>query len=183
MTTYAGQGAILPPHQINFRDLISSVPVQNGSYTFYREGAVTNSFAQQTELNLKASQDYTWVENRVSCVYISAITQFSKQLSYNLNFIQNTIATQLLRDFYSKENDFFNVTVAGNATGNGTVTNPSATVDAEELIGIIANQIKSGMPLLMRLLTRTNGGGWPQRSQMIILSRQCLALAQMVCFG
>jgi len=144
MTTYAGQGAILPPHQINFRDLISSVPVQNGSYTFYREGTVTNSFAQQTELNLKPSQDYTWVENRVSCVYISAITQFSKQLSYNLNFIQNTIATQLFRDFYRKENDYFNVTVAGNATGNGTVANPSATVDAEELIGIIANQIKSG---------------------------------------
>jgi hypothetical protein len=95
MTTYAGQGAILP-NQTDpiFRDLVPTVQVNNGSYTYYREGTVTNSFAKAVELQSKAVQDYTRSENRVSCAYIAAVTTFTKQLSYNLNFIQNTIARQ-----------------------------------------------------------------------------------------
>jgi hypothetical protein len=47
----------------------------------------------------------------------------------------------LLRDFYKKENDYFNVTMAGNATGNQNVG--LVTTDAEEILQCILNQRKA----------------------------------------
>jgi hypothetical protein len=144
MTTYANDGAILPSHAVNFRDLIPTVTVNNGSYTFYREGAVTNSVAAHVENNAKASQDYTWSEIRTDCFYLAAKTVFSKKFAHNVNFLQNTIARQLMRDYMRAENSYMYTTVAVAALGTSTVSNPTPTEDVEELVGVIANQIQSG---------------------------------------
>src|SRR6185369_10452 len=65
---------------------------------------------------------------------------FTKQLLYNLGFLENRLPTMLLRDFYKKENDYLFTTIAGNSTGTYT---GSGTVDAEELINTIASQRKA----------------------------------------
>jgi HK97 family phage major capsid protein len=132
MATYAG-AAITPGQTFSFRDLIPTRPSPNGTVITYREGSVSNSFAIQTEGSAKAAQDYTWSEVKATSQYIAAKTKFSKQLMYNLDFIEGTLAQELMRDFLKKENDYFFITTAQAATGVNTAPgNP--TVDIEQLV-------------------------------------------------
>lgn len=138
-STY-GPAAIAPAQALNFRDLVPTVSSPTGVIINYIEGAVTNSFAQQTEGASKASQDYSWTEQKATSKYLAAKTKFSKQLMYNLPFLQDTLTLELTRDFYKKENDLFFTQAAGNATGVYTGT---GTTDIDEIINTIASQRKN----------------------------------------
>jgi hypothetical protein len=138
--TYEGP-AIAPRQAINFRDLIPTVQSPTGTLIFYQEGTVTNGFSNQAEGQVKGTMNYTWEEKKATSKYISAKTKFSKQLMYNLPFLQDTLTLELTRDFYAFENDYFFITAAGNATGINTATNPTPTADVEEIIAMIANQM------------------------------------------
>lgn len=140
--SYSSSPAIAPNHLINFRDLIPTVHSPTGSMVTYREGTVTNSVANQTEGSAKPSQDYTWSEQKATSQYLSAVTKFSKQLMYNLPFIQSTLTAELLRDFYKKENSSFFIQAAQAATGDN-VASGSPTADIEELVHMISNQLKA----------------------------------------
>jgi hypothetical protein len=67
------------------------------------------------------------------------IVNVSKQYLYNLTWVENVLGQLLLRDFYKKENDYFFVTVAGNATGSVAFGSPTPANDAEELLRVISN--------------------------------------------
>ena len=136
--SYSSQPAISPRHLTNFRDLIPTVQSRTGSFITYREGTVTNGFALQTENTPKGVQNYTWSEQIATAQYQAATTKVTKQLMYNLPFLQSTLTQQLLRDFYKKENDYFYVLAAAAALGSNYT---AATVDAEQVIDMIANQI------------------------------------------
>lgn len=135
---YNQNQGIVPSQNINFRDLINTTVSPTGSYVTYRETATSGSISAQTEGNAKTQIDYSFTEVKSVSKYISGWSKFSKQLMYALPFLQNTLPRMLLRDFYKKENDYFFTTVAGNATGNAVAT--GVTVDAEELVHMIANQ-------------------------------------------
>jgi hypothetical protein len=143
MQTYSGV-AVLPSPQINFRDLFRKVSSSNGNLITYREGPVTNSFAVQTEGAAKGSQDYTFTEIKATSTYMAARIKFSKQLMYNLDFIQNVLAQSLIRDFLRKQNDAFFILLAQAATGSTALGLPATTTDSEEIIRLIANQIQAG---------------------------------------
>lgn len=138
--SYGQRQGLVPSQNINFRDLIDTTPSPTGSYVTYRETATSGSISAQTEGNAKTQIDYSFTEVKAVSKYISGWAKFSKQLMYALPFLQNTLPRMLLRDFYKKENDYFFTTVAGNATGNNAAANPTPTVDAEEILRMIANQ-------------------------------------------
>src|SRR6185369_2225261 len=128
-TTFNQRQGLVPGQQINFRDLLSTATSENGSYITYRETNTVQSTGKQTEGSAKANLQYTFSAVTATLAYLAGFATFTKQLLYNLGFLENRLPTMLLRDFYKKENDYLFTTIAGNSTGTYT---GSGTVDAEE---------------------------------------------------
>jgi len=138
VANYNQRQGLVPAQKINMRDLIPTAVSPTGLYVTYRETGSEGSIGIQTEGNAKSQIDYDLTEVKVVSDYIAGFARFSKQMMFQLPFLQNTLQRMLLRDFYKKENATFFSTVANAATGSTTT---SATVDAEQLVDWIANQL------------------------------------------
>lgn len=138
VASYNQRQGLVPAQKINMRDLIPTAVSPTGLYVTYRETGTEGSIGIQSEGNLKSQIDYDLTEVKVVSDYIAGFARFSKQMMFQLPFLQNTLQRMLLRDFYKKENATFFSTVANAATGSTTT---SATVDAEQLVDWISNQL------------------------------------------
>jgi len=137
---YNSRQGLLPNQNPNLRDLIPTTISPTGSFVTYRETATSGSISLQTEGSTKTQIDYSFTEVKTVSKYIAGWTKFSKQLMYALPFLQNTLPRILLRDFYKKENDYFYITMAQAAAGVNTINGSAITIDAEEILMMIANQ-------------------------------------------
>ncbi len=140
VASYNSRQGLVPGQKINFRDLIPSVSSPTGLYVTYRETGSEGSISDQTEGSGKTQIDYDLTEVKVVSDYTAGYARFSKQMMYQLPFIQNTLQRMLIRDFYKAENSKFFTAVSGAATGSTTT---SATVDVEQLVDWIANQLNA----------------------------------------
>ena len=140
VASYNQRQGLVPSQKVNFRDLILVTQSPTGLYVTYRETGTEGSISAQTEGSGKTQIDYDLTEVKVVSDYISGYARFSKQMMYQLPFLQGTLQRMLLRDFYKAENAAFFTAVSGGATGSTTM---SATVDAEQLIQLIANQMNA----------------------------------------
>jgi ribosomal protein L9 len=148
--TYNQRQGLVPAQKVNFRDLIPTAVSPTGLYVTYRETGTEGSIGIQTEGNPKSQIDYDLTEVKVVSDYIAGFARFSKQMMFQLPFLQNTLQRMLLRDFYKKENaTFFNVASLA-ATGSTTT---SATVDAEQLVDWIANQLDANFDASFALVS------------------------------
>lgn len=138
VATYNQRQGLVPSQKVNFRDLIPTAVSPTALYVTYRETGTEGSIGIQTEGNPKSQIDYDLTEVKVVSDYIAGFVRFSKQMMFQLPFLQNTLQRMLLRDFYKKENATFFSVVSQAATGSTTT---SATVDAEQLVDWIANQL------------------------------------------
>jgi HK97 family phage major capsid protein len=138
--TYNTRQGLVPSQKINFRDLIPTTQSPTGLYVTYRETGTEGAITVQTEGNAKGQIDYDLTEVKVVSDYIAGFARFSKQMMFQLPFLQSSLQRMLLRDFYKKENAQFFSVVSGAATGSTTT---SATVDAEQLVDYIANQLNA----------------------------------------
>jgi hypothetical protein len=138
VASYNQRQGLVPAQKINMRDLIPTAVSPTGLYVTYRETGTEGSIGIQSEGNLKSQIDYDLTEVKVVSDYIAGFARFSKQMMFQLPFLQNTLQRMLLRDFYKKENATFFNTVSLAATGSTTT---SSTVDAEQLVDWIANQL------------------------------------------
>lgn len=138
--TYNDRQGIVPAQKINMRDILSTARADNGSYVTYRETNTVQATAKQTEGNQKNVMQYTFQAVTATLAYLAGITTFTKQLVYNLSFMQTRLPAWLLRDFYKKENDYLFTQIASNSIGTYV---GSGTVDAEELLNTILSQMKA----------------------------------------
>jgi len=138
---YNSRQGLAPAQRSNFRDLIPTTPSPTGSFVTFRETNTVQSPGVQTENNTKTDMNYAFTEVKSVSKYIAGKVDFSKQLMFALPFLNNTLPRMLLRDFFKKENDYFYVTAAQAATGVNTISGSAVTVDAEELLHMIANQL------------------------------------------
>jgi len=138
--TYNTRQGLVPSQKINFRDLVPTTQSPTGLYVTYRETGTEGAITVQTEGNAKGQIDYDLTEVKVVSDYIAGFARFSKQMMFQLPFLQSSLQRMLLRDFYKKENQQFFSAVSGAATGSTTT---SATVDAEQLVDWIANQLNA----------------------------------------
>jgi HK97 family phage major capsid protein len=138
--TYNTRQGLVPSQKINFRDLIPTTQSPTGLYVTYRETGSEGAITVQTEGNGKGQIDYDLTEVKVVSDYIAGFARFSKQMMFQLPFLQSSLQRMLLRDFYKKENAQFFSVVSQAATGSTTT---SATVDAEQLVDWIANQLNA----------------------------------------
>lgn len=137
--SYNNRQGLAPSQKSNFRDLIPTTPSPTGSYVTYRETNSVQVPGVQTEGSAKTDLNYAFTEVKSVSKYIAGKTTFSKQLMFALPFLTNTLPRTLIRDFYKKENDYFYTTAAAAALGSDYIA--GATVDAEELLFLISNQI------------------------------------------
>lgn len=136
-----GRQGLAPAQRSNFRDLIPTTPSPTGSYVTYRETNTLQAPGIQTENQAKTDMNYAFTEQKTVSKYLAGKVDFSKHLMFALPFLNNTLPRMLLRDFFKKENDYFYVTAAQAATGVNTISGSAVTVDAEELLHMIANQL------------------------------------------
>lgn len=148
--TYNQRQGLVPAQKINMRDLIPTAVSPTGLYVTYRETGTEGSIGIQTEGNPKSQIDYDLTEVKVVSDYIAGFARFSKQMMFQLPFLQNTLQRMLLRDFYKKENATFFSIVSQAATGSTTT---SATVDAEQLVDWIANQLDANFDASFALVS------------------------------
>lgn len=140
VTSYGDRQGLVPGQSINLRDLIPTTPSPTGSYVTFRETNTVQLPGIQTEGQAKTDLNYAFTEIKVASNYIAGKVTFSKQLMFALPFMQNTLPRMLIRDFYKKENDYFFIKMAQAATGVNTISGSAVTVDAEEILQMIANQ-------------------------------------------
>jgi hypothetical protein len=150
VATYNQRQGLVPAQKINMRDLIPTAVSPTGLYVTYRETGTEGSIGIQTEGNPKSQIDYDLTEVKVVSDYIAGFARFSKQMMFQLPFLQNTLQRMLLRDFYKKENSTFFTAVSSAATGSTTT---SASVDAEQLVDWIANQLDANFEASFALVS------------------------------
>jgi hypothetical protein len=150
VATYNSRQGLVPAQKINMRDLIPTAVSPTGLYVTYRETGTEGSIGIQTEGSAKSQIDYDLTEVKVVSDYIAGFARFSKQMMFQLPFLQNTLQRMLLRDFYKKENATFFSAVSAAATGSTTT---SASVDAEQLVDWIANQLDANFEASFALVS------------------------------
>lgn len=139
--TFNERPGLVPAQKINFRDLLRTVSSgPNGLYVTYRETNAVQSVGKQTDGSAKANLQYTFQAITATLAYIAGFVTLTKQVMFNLPFLEQTLPTFLLRDFYKKENDYLFTTIAGNSTGTSLPAGTLAKADVEELIQVIASQ-------------------------------------------
>ncbi len=148
--TYNQRQGLVPSQKVNFRDLIPTAVSPTGLYVTYRETGSEGSIGIQTEGSAKSQIDYDLTEVKVVSDYIAGFARFSKQMMFQLPFLQNTLQRMLLRDFYKKENSTFFSAVSSAATGSTTT---AASVDAEQLVDWIANQLDANFDASFALVS------------------------------
>lgn len=139
--SYGGQ-VILPGQSINFRDILPTTHSPNRTYAQHREKTTgEGSIAAQTEGSAKAQVDIDFEKIETVNEYVAGFARFTKQLSKELSFFQNTLPRILLRKFYEAENAKFFTDITG-TSGIATSTG-SETDDVKRLIDAIAYQLNA----------------------------------------
>ena len=137
MNSYNPRQGIAPTQKTNIRDLIPTVLSKDGLFVTYRETNSLQSPGLQTEGSDKTNMQYAFTAGTTTLKYLAGYATFTKHLLFNLSFLQSTLPRMLQRDFFKKENNYFYTSMAA-GTGDNT---SSATVDVEEVVDMIANQL------------------------------------------
>lgn len=139
IVTYRPQPALIPNQKINFRDLVNTTFSDTLTYVHYLESPHTGSIDEQTEGSAKSTIEFPFTRVSTVSKYIAGTTRFSKQLAFELNFLQGILPRVMLREFYKEENNYFIDKVAANAIGNATT---GESDDVKEIIDWIGNQLQ-----------------------------------------
>jgi HK97 family phage major capsid protein len=117
---------VLPGHDLNVADLVPSIQIDGGTYTYIRETAGEGAVATQTEGSDKALVDFDFSHIDVTTDFIAGRTVYSKKMRNNLQYLQSFLPEALRKKYFIAENTAFNTVIASAAT---TSTNFIADVD------------------------------------------------------
>jgi len=136
---------MIPGQMVNVADLVGSVNIDGGTYTFPREGAGEGAIATQVEGSSKAQRDYDFAMVDVNTDFIAGFTRYSKKMANNLPFLTSFIPKALRRDYFIAENSIFNTVLAGAATASTEIITGQNKI--EMLINEIAKQENLNFPV------------------------------------
>jgi len=136
---------MIPGQMVNVSDLVGSVNIEGGTYTFPREGAGEGAIATQTEGSSKAQRDYDFTMVDVNTDFIAGFTRYSKKMANNLPFLTSFIPKALRRDYFIAENSIFNTALAAAATASTEIITGKNKI--EMLINEIAKQENLNFPV------------------------------------
>jgi HK97 family phage major capsid protein len=136
--TYNNDVVMIPGQLINVSDLVGSVNIEGGTYTYPREGAGEGSISAQTEGSSKSQRDYDFTMVDLATNFIAGFTRYSKKMANNLPFLTSFIPNALRRDYAIAENSIFNTVLAAAATASAQIITSKNKI--EMLLNEIATQ-------------------------------------------
>ena len=107
-----------PAQKVNVADLVGSVNISGGTYTYTREGAGEGSIGAQTEGADKNQRDYDFTAIDVTTDFIAGFARYSKKMRNNLSYITSAIPMLLRRDYFKAENASFQAVLSNDATAS-----------------------------------------------------------------
>ena len=127
-----------PGQKVNVSDLVGSVAISGGTYTFVRETASEGSIgAVSSEGATKNQIDYDLSMIDVNTDFIAGYSRYSKKMRNNLPFLESFLPSALRRDYAKAENAEYNSVLEAEATASTLVGADYAT-KAEQLVKEIA---------------------------------------------
>jgi HK97 family phage major capsid protein len=118
---YSNEVVMFPGQLLNVSDLVGSVNIDGGTYTYPREGAGEGSITTQTEGSSKSQRDYDFTMVDLATNFIAGFARYSKKMANNLPFLTSFIPTALRRDYAIAENTIFNAVIAAAATASAQI--------------------------------------------------------------
>ena len=109
---------MVPSQLLNVSDLVGSVNIEGGIYTYPRETGGEGSIAAQTEGSSKSQIDYDLTMVDLATNFIAGFCRYSKKMANNLPFLTSFIPKALRRDYAKAENTIFNAVLAAAATAS-----------------------------------------------------------------
>jgi HK97 family phage major capsid protein len=106
----------LPGQALNVADLVPTVNIDGGTYTYIRETAGEGTIGAPTEGSAKAKVDFDFSHIDLSTDFIAGITIYSKKMRNNLQYLQSFLPLGLRRQYFIAENTAFNTVLAAAAT-------------------------------------------------------------------
>lgn len=106
----------LPGQALNVADLIPSITIDGGTYTYVRETAQEGAFAYQTEGSDKGLTDFDFSHIDVTTDFLAGRTVYSKKMRNNLQYLQSFLPEALRKRYFIKENADFYTKIAAAAT-------------------------------------------------------------------
>ena len=117
-----------PSQIVNVSDIVGSVNIDGGTYTYTVEGAGEGSIGAQTEGATKNQRDYDFTTEDVTTDFIAGFARYSKKMRNNLSYITSAIPMLLRRDYFKAENSAFQTILAASATASTElITNSTKT--------------------------------------------------------
>jgi len=107
-----------PSQKVNVADLVGSVNIDGGTYTYTRETGAEGGIGSQTEGSSKSQIDYDFATVDVSTDFIAGFARYSKKMRNNLSYIASAIPSLLRRDYFKAENSSFNAVLEADATAS-----------------------------------------------------------------
>ena len=108
----------LPGQALNVADLIPSVSIDGGTYTYIRETAGEGAFAYQVEGSAKAALDFNFSHIDVTTDFLAGITAYSKKMRNNLQYLQSFLPDALRKKYFMAENADFYTKITAQATAS-----------------------------------------------------------------
>jgi HK97 family phage major capsid protein len=128
----------IPGQKVNVSDLVGSVNISGGTYTYTRELAGEGSIGAQTEGSSKLQRDYDFLNVDVATDFIAGFARYSKKMKNNLPYLESFIPMALRRDYFKAENAAFQAVLAADATASTEIITGSSK--AEMLVNEAAKQ-------------------------------------------
>ena len=110
-----------PSQKVNVSDLVGSVNIGGGTYTYTREVGQEGGIAAQTEGADKSQIDYDFETVDVPTDFIAGFARYSKKMRNNLSYIASAVPALLRRDYFKSENSIFNAILEADATASTEV--------------------------------------------------------------
>lgn len=113
---YSNEVVTLPGQLVNVSDLVGTVNIAGGTYTFPVETGGEGSIGVQSEGSPKNQKDYDITMEDVNTDFIAGFARYSKKMANNLPFLTSFIPRALRRDYAIAENTEFNTVLENKAT-------------------------------------------------------------------
>ena len=118
---YSFDVVMTPGQMVNVADLVGSITISGGTYTYPRETGSEGSISAQTEGSDKSQIDYDLSMLDVATNFIAGFCVYSRKMRNNLPFLESFLPQALRRDYWIAENSAFNTVLAAGATASTEV--------------------------------------------------------------
>ena len=139
---------MVPGRALHFGDLVETISIAGGTYTFPRETGGEGSIAAQTEGSDKSQKDYDLTMVDVTTDFLAGFAVYSRKMANNLPFLETFLPNALRRDYMNAEDGKFNTILTAGATASTQIITGQNKVEMllQELATLeAANEVANGI--------------------------------------